>query len=182
MKTFCLTIFIGAVYLVIPPFITAQSQKPLESAQDENTHILKALLEETRLLRLELQQTNSFSQRLIVTLERIRIGQSRLDSLTQSLETVERQLGEMAATRSRTERDLKESEGQLVEASGDAKSILDAQIKGMRSQLEALAAQEDQVRQRQVALSGEMETTKNNLADLNKSVDTMMRELNDKHD
>lgn len=182
MKKLCLTILVGAICFVTPPFIMAQSPKPSEPTRDENTQILKALLEETRLLRLELQRSNSFAQRLVVTLERIRIEQSHLDSMTTSLGTVERQLAEMIATRSRTEREVKESEDKLSEASGDTKSILEGQIKGMKSQLDALATQEDQARQRQAALSGEIETTKNNLADLNKRVDMMMRELNDGHD
>jgi chromosome segregation ATPase len=182
MRKALLGALIGSIFLVVPTIVAAQSAKPSEPVRDENTQVLKALLEEIHLLRQDLQRANSLSQRLVVTLEGIRIEQSHLDALTQSLETVERHLAEMAATRSGTERELKESEDRISEASGDAKSILDGQIKGMKSQLEAFAAQEDQARQRQVALSGEIETTKNNLADLNKRVDTMMREFNDKHD
>jgi chromosome segregation ATPase len=168
----------ASVFFIAPQAVSGQTERTAESPRNEEREILKALLEEVRQLRLELQRTNAFSQRLLVTLERIRLQQTRVDSLTRSLQTVRSQLAEMRDTRTRIEGEIKESEERMSLGSDpDTRSILESQIKEMKNRLTALTREEEQARRREADLNTELDASRARLNDLNNQLDTMMRQL-----
>lgn len=165
------------IFFITPQAASGQTVRTAESPQSEERQILKDLLEEVRQLRRELQRTNAASQRLLITLERIRLQQTRVDALARSLQTVRSQLDEMRETRTRIEGELKDSEDRRSSVPENDAATLESQIKEMKYRLTALTRQEEQARTRESDLNTDLQTAQTNISDLNKDLDTMMRQL-----
>lgn len=165
------------ILVIIPLEASGQNVRTAESPQGEERQLLKDLLEEVRQLRRELLRTNAASQRLLITLERIRLQQTRLDSLARSLQTVRSQLDEMSETRTRVEAELRDSEDRRSSVPENYAATLESQIKEMKYRLTALTRQEEQAHDRESDLNNELQKAQTNISDLNKDLDTMMKQL-----
>lgn len=177
MKRILLSLIATSLLFICSQAVVAQSDSISGSRTDEK-QILKAVLEEIRQLRLEAQRAHTFSHRLVVTLERVRFEQSRIDSLARSAQTLRRQVEEIQATRARIETEIKESEGRLPSVpDSDTKLVLESQIKEMKTRLNALTREEEQIRNREVELNADLQGSQTKLNDLNSQLDSMMRQL-----
>lgn len=164
-----------SAFLIAPLTVSAQVAS---STQDEDRRVLKTLLEEIRTLRLALQRTNVLSQRIQVTLERMRLQQARVDSITRSLQTIRSRLLEMSRTRLQTENDIKNDEEQTPTApTPDARAGLELQIREAKKRLVLLAREEEEERGRELETSNELQSAQARLSELNKQLDTFMRDL-----
>lgn len=178
MKRIFSNVVLITVFFIFPLVVSGQVRKGAESPPDDDRRILRALLEEVRQLRVELQRANVVSQRLQITLARIRLQESRVDSLTRSLQTVRSHLIEMRETRSRVENEMKESEERMSrEPEGDARKLLEFQIKEMRTRLNILAREEEQAGNRETELNVQLQAEQAKLGDLNNQLDNMVRQL-----
>lgn len=82
--------------------LRAQERK-IEPVKEDDKQVLKALLEEVRQLRLALQRSNAVSHRLQITVERLRLQQARVDSLTRSLDNVRVRVTDLKSARPQIE-------------------------------------------------------------------------------
>ena len=80
----------------------AQERKPAEPSREEDRQVLKAPLEEMRLLRLSLQRANTLNYRVEITLEHVRLQQARVGPITHSVENVRARLNDARRTSSFT--------------------------------------------------------------------------------
>lgn len=161
-----------------PPAVSGQTRKAVESSPDEDRQVLRALLEEMRQLRLALQRTQVISQRIQVTLERMRLQQAHADSLTRALESVRGRLSEIRGARPRMEEQIKDGEELMSQAvDANRRAEMEAQIKEGKGRLGMLAREEEQSRQREAQLSAELQSAQAKLSDLDGQLDNMMREL-----
>jgi hypothetical protein len=87
-----------------------QTARPAEPPRDDERQVLRALLDEVRQLRLALQRANVVSHRLQVMLERIRLQQARVDSISRALEGVRSRLADLRAARPQMEEQVKFAE------------------------------------------------------------------------
>lgn len=164
------------VFLVCAPAASGQAPTPASSRTEEQ-QLLKAMLEEIRQLRLELQRANATSQRVLITLERSRIEQTHFDAVGRSLQTVQRQLAEATEAESRLAAELKESEERLSTTDSDAKTILESQIKEMKSRLTTVRREQEEIRNRERELNAELQTSQTKLNELNGQLDAMIRQI-----
>jgi hypothetical protein len=171
-----LLLFAFFLFLVTPGAALGQVTSSV-STRSEEEKVLKAMLEEIRQLRLEMQRANAVSQQLLITLERTRIEQIRVDTLGRSLQTVQRHLIEATETESRIAVELKESEERMAGADSDAKMILESQTKEMKAQLSTLRRQQEEIRSRERQLNAEWQTAQARLNELNAQLDSMIRQV-----
>ncbi len=177
MKRIFLTVLLftaASILFIVPPTVAGQNMKVVESQQDEEKQILRALLEEVRQLRLELRRANLIS----ITLERIRLHEARVESLTQSLQTSRSRLIEMRETYSKLENQIRDAEeSKRREPSADLQGMFEYQINEMKSRLSILAREEEQNRNREAELESGLRAAQARLSELNNQLDNMMRQM-----
>jgi chromosome segregation ATPase len=136
------------------------------------------LLDEVRQLRLALQRANVVSHRLQVTLERVRIQQARVDSISRALEGVRSRLADLRAARPQMEEQIKYAEDLAGSTAGEnRRAELEQQIKEMKGRLGVWAREEEQARAREAELSSESQVEQAKLGDLHNQLENMVREL-----
>src|SRR5438874_1290639 len=109
----------------------AQTTKSVQSSpDDQEKQVLVELLQEMRELRIALQHMQAVSQRTQVTLERIRLQQNRVDSISRTVENLRTHLADIRAARPAVEDDMREM-NELLTRTTDAtkRSEIEAQIK-----------------------------------------------------
>ena len=153
-------------------------ERKTESAREDERQVLKALLEEMRQLRLALQRSNSLNHRLQITVERLRLQQGRLDSLTRSLENVRARMNDLKSARAQIEEQVKFAEELLARATEqDRRAEIEHNVKEMKARLASWSREEEQQRERDVALNLELQIEQNKLNELNGQLENMMRQL-----
>lgn len=165
--------------LFVAPFTAAgQTTKMAEAPQDDDRQVLRALLDEMRQLRVALQRTQVVSQRIQVTLERTRIQQAHVDTLTRSLEGVRTRLTEIRSARPQIDEQIKEGE-ELLNRTTDPnrRGEIETQIKELKSRVVVLAREDDQTRDRESELNTQLQAAQARLSDLDMQLTNIVREL-----
>jgi chromosome segregation ATPase len=153
-------------------------ERTTESAREDDKQVLKALLEELRQLRLALQRSNSVSHRLQITVERLRLQQARVDSLTHSLENVRARMTDLKSARPQIEEQIKYAEELVVRGTEqNRRDEVEQHVKEMKARLASWSREENQLREREVALNLELQIEQNKLNELNAQLENMMRQL-----
>jgi SMC interacting uncharacterized protein involved in chromosome segregation len=162
----------------ISSVVVAQSPMNVPAAPDQDKHVLIELLQEMRQLRVALQRMQAVSQRTQVTLERIRLQQNRVDSISRTLENLRTHLADIRAARPSIEEDMRDMD-ELFNRTTDAtkRSEIEAQIKETKTRLSAQSREEEQSRQRELELTADLQAGQAKLNDLNSQLDTIIREL-----
>src|SRR3984893_12354981 len=124
---------------LLPINVSAQSEKPTESAQPDRDQTLRQLLTEVHELRLAVQRATVNNTRFQMLIERVRVQQAHVDALSRQLENVHSQVAEIKAAKPQMEQQIKDAED-LLDRTPDpnAHAELDSRIKGGKANLARL--------------------------------------------
>ncbi len=176
---------LSAVLVVIAlafffPFasVSGQTGKTTEPSRDDSGQLLRALLDEVRELRVALQRANVASYRLQVTLERLRLQQSRVEVASRALEGVRSRLSDLKASRPQLDEQIKSVEDLMnTTADPNRRSQLEQQLREMKTHQSLRVRQEEQSRARESELVLEFQLEQAKLNDLNNQLDDLVRQL-----
>ncbi len=155
----------------------AQERKPAELSREEDRQVLKALLEEMRLLRLSLQRANTLNYRVQITLERVRLQQARVDSITRSVENVRARLNDLKNARPQMEEQIKFVEETLGRGTDqNRRAEIELQLREMKARLAAWSRDEEQLRVSEASLTSELQGEQSKLSELQGQLDNMLRQ------
>ena len=155
----------------------AQDRKPVEPPQ-EDRQVLRALLDEMRQLRLALQRANAVNHRLQITVERLRLQQGRVDSIARSLENVRSRMSDLKSSRPQMEEQMKYVEEVLARATEqNRREQIELELKQMKARVASWSREEEQLREREAALTSELQIEQNKLNELNGQLENMIRQL-----
>ncbi len=157
-----------------------QERKPAESSKEDNKQVLRALLDEVRQLRLALQRSSAGNHRLQITLERLRLQQGRVDSLTRSLENVRSRITDLKSARPQIDEQIKYAEEVIARGTEqNRREELEHHVKEMKARLGSVLREEEQLREREAILSLEIQTEQNRLNELHGQMENMIRQLDE---
>ena len=163
--------------LVASTRIQAQTNKPAESVQGDRDQTLKQLLAEVRELRLALQRATVSSIRFQMLIERVRVEQGQVDSLSGQLVSVRSQLTKLKAEKVDVASRMKDLEDRLGQSSGDEHATIERTLKEGKSWFESKAAEEQQQIEAQADLSMRLQVEQSKLNELNAQLDSLMSEM-----
>ena len=134
LRLVCLLCLVAFSYAA-PSRVLAQTAKPAESAQADRDQTLRQLLTEVRELRLAVQRAMVSSTRFQMLIERVRVQQAHVDTLSRQLESVHSQAAEMKAAKPQMEQQIKDAEGMLERTSDPiAHAELESRIKVFKAE------------------------------------------------
>ena len=162
---------------VSPTSAQAQGNKPAESTQGDRDQTLKQLLTEVRELRLAVQRATVSNTRFQMLIERVRVGQGQVDSLSRQLVSVRSQLTKLKAEKVELAPHMKDLEDRLGQSSGDEHAKIERTLKEFKSWLESKAAEEQQQIEAEADLSMRLQVEQSKLNELNSQLDALMSEL-----
>src|SRR6266849_6139446 len=167
--------FVGFLCL-LPTNVSAQSEKPAESAQRDQT--LRQLLTEVHELRLAVQRATVNNTRFQMLIERVRVQQAHVDSLSRQLENVHSQVAEIKAAKPQMEQQIKDAEDQLDRTPDPiAHTDLESRIKVVKGNLARLSQEDERLRSRETALDTDLQAAQGKLNELNGQLDSLMVDL-----
>ncbi|MBI4468680.1 MAG: hypothetical protein HY650_05080 [Acidobacteria bacterium] len=163
--------------LIAPVGLLGQTGSSAEPTRDDERHVLRALLDEIHQLRLALQRANVVSYRLHITLERIRLQQARVDSISRDLESVRARLADLKTARTQMEEQVKSLESLLIStADANRRAELGQQIQEMKGRVSIWTRDEEQLRVRETELISASQIEEAKLDELHNQLDRMARE------
>src|SRR5713101_8358960 len=180
MKRFMLASILGVVTLwfVYPTGAQAQTSKPVESTKGDRDQTLKQLLTEVRELRLAVQRATVNNTRFQMLIERVRVQQAHVDSLSRELENVHSQVAEIKAAKPQMEQQIKDAEDQLDRTPDPiAHTDLESRIKVVKGNLARLSQEDERLRSRETALDTDLQAAQGKLNELNGQLDSLMVDL-----
>ena len=155
----------------------AQTNKAGESARGFSDQTLKQLLTEVRELRLAIQRATVSNTRFQMLIDRVRVGQGQVDSLSRQLVSVRSQLTKLKAEKVELAPHMKDLEDRLGQSSGDEHAKIERTLKEFKSWLESKAAEEQQQVEAEADLSMRLQVEQSKLNELNTQLDKLMSEL-----
>ena len=162
----------------LPTNVSAQSEKPAESAQPDRDQTLRQLLTEVHELRLAVQRATVNNTRFQMLIERVRVQQAHVDSLSRQLENVHSQVAEIKAAKPQMEQQIKDAEDQLDRTPDpNAHADLESRIKVVKANLARLSQEDERLRSRETALDTDLQTAQGKLNELNGQLDSLMVDL-----
>jgi predicted nucleic acid-binding Zn-ribbon protein len=169
--------FVGFLCLW-PTNVSAQSEKPAQSAQPDRDQTLRQLLTEVHELRLAVQRATVNSTRFQMLIERVRVQQAHVDSLNRELENIHSQIAEIKAAKPQMEQQIKDGEDQLDRTPDpNTHADLESRIKIVKANLARLNQEDERVRSRETALDTELQAAQGKLNELNGELDSLMVDL-----
>ena len=163
---------------LLPTNVSAQSEKPAESAQPDRDQTLRQLLTEVHELRLAVQRATVNNARFQMLIERIRVEQAHVDSLSRQLENVHSQVAEIKAAKPQMEQQIKDAEDQLDRTSDpNAHADLESRIKLVKANLVRLSQEDERLRSRETSLDTDLQAAQSKLNELNSQLDSLMTDL-----
>jgi predicted nucleic acid-binding Zn-ribbon protein len=111
-------------------------------------------------------------------IERMRLQQARVDSLTRQLENIHSQAADMKAAKPQMEQQIKDAGDQLDRThEPNAHADLESRIKTAKGNLARMTQEEERLRNREAALDTELQAEQLELNDLNTQLDAFMNEF-----
>lgn len=158
--------------------LAAQTAPPAEPLSVQETTALNALLQEVRLLRIVLQNTNAGAKRIQLATERVRLQQERVDKVNRELEEARNQLAENKANQARLDETLRELERQIRQEGFPARRAdLERQSRLTRIEAEPLGVREGRLKDRESQLLAQLQYEQSKLNELNGKLDELEREF-----
>ena len=156
----------------------AQERRSAESAKEDDQQVLRTLLDEVRQLRMALQRSNALNHKVQITVERLRLQQGRVDSLTRSLENVRSRITDLKSSRPQMEEQIKYVEAVLARLTEqNRREQVELEVKEMKARVASWSREEEQLREREAALTSELQIEQNKLNELNSQLENMVRQL-----
>jgi hypothetical protein len=138
----------------------------------QQDRVLQELLVEVRQLRIALQQISTNAYRGQVLVERLRLQQEQVDRLTQELSSISNQISENRSSQATAKVKVEEAEkGQ------DTGVVSPSVTVRYREALEGLRRQEQTLTEREVQVTAQLQTERENLSDLHKRLDALELEM-----
>lgn len=150
-----------------------------QSTPATDSQTLKAMLEEIRHLRQDLQTTTVASQRVQIVLYRLQLQDAAVSRATKLVEEAHSKLAELAAERRRVSAEMLRANEQK-DATQDAherKVIGDEVLPQLKQHLERIAHDEEQWQARSNDAEGQLQTEQTKLAALHTLLDELDRAL-----
>ena len=169
MRRFCLLLCTA----LIPTFAVAQS-----SVMDSQN--LRALLDEVRQLRRDLQTTTVAAQRVQIVLYRLQLQDAAVDRATRAMEEAHTKLATVieARTRAATQiQDLEERQGRTQNLNLQERKDIEEAIPQLKRRTEQLAVDEEQARARASEAEGQLKVEQLKLDALHKLLDQLDQTL-----
>lgn len=165
-----------AFWFISPMRACAQTKTAAAPADQDQT--LQKLLNEVHELRLAVQRATANNTRFQMLIERTRLQQARVDSLSRQLENIHAQAADMKAAKPQLEQQIKDAEEQLDRTpEPNAHADLESRIKAAKANLSRMTQEEERLRNREAALDGQLQTEQLKLNELNSQLDALMNEL-----
>lgn len=156
----------------------AQTGSPALSTPDGERQTLKALLDEVHQLRVALQRSGVNTARVQLTFERMRLQMGRVDSLSRELEGVRAQLLNVRENRAQAAERIKDWEEQINQTADAARRAqLERQLNLTKQGLSSQSRREDQLRERETQLGGQLQLEQVKLGELESQLGNLEREL-----
>src|SRR5260370_37614596 len=171
-------VFLITFCFISPARTLGQSNKSPDSAQGDRDQTLKQLLTEVRELRLAVQRAMVGSTRFQMLIERVRVQQAQVDSLSRQLESVHSQVAENKEAKPQIEQHIKDAEDQLDRTPDpNAHAELESRIKVTKATLARLTQEDERLRSREAAIDTELQSAQSHLNELNGQLDLLMNGL-----
>jgi len=168
---------VGILYL-LPANVSAQSEKAAASSQPDRDQTLRQLLAEVHELRLAVQRATVNNTRFQMLIERVRIQQAQVDSLSRQLENVHTQAADLKAVRPQMEQQIKDTEDQLDRTPDpNAHADMESRIKVVKANLARLGQEDERLHSREAALDTDLQAAQGKLNELNGQLDSLMLDL-----
>jgi len=148
------------------------AQNKSEPAGDQSEKVITALLSEVRQLRVALQQISVNTYRGQIMVERLRLQQNQVSRLANELNTTRDEIVELRSQQVTVKERL-----ELIEKQQDKGVVSPEQVNEVRSLMAGMTRREQTLTERESQLSGELEQERAALADLNKRLDALEREI-----
>jgi SMC interacting uncharacterized protein involved in chromosome segregation len=160
------------------PVSNALAPSAIEPKAKDEVVLLRTLVDEVRQLRLTLQRTVLSAHRFQVVLERHRLQQGRVDSVTQELQTLSLQRDNAKFARTQFVERAKQAQEQLdLEPDLKRHNMLEQQLKEFKIILSTQSQQDDRQRERETLLNTQLQVEQLKLDDLTNQLDSLEREL-----
>jgi len=172
ITTVCLLLCIAGLCLIIPHSVLTQPNNATTTIRLNQEQIAQDTLNEVRQLKNMIQHMNRTTHRTLVLLERIRLYQEQVLRQTQEINDVRDKLTE-----------IKGKHLKLKEAFEETKKAKDAGLAGERDmksisfEIDTLTQLEQNLLERELRLSAEIDSARANLNDLNRELDAIEQEL-----
>lgn len=154
-----------------------QTAQTATSAESDNQTV-KALLDEVRQLRLVMQRSSVATYRAQITLERLKLQQTRVDLLLKEQTEMRNRIGNMDRQMAMLNGQAIELERLLAAATTPTeRSEREMMLKGLRSEIESEKLQLQELREREPQIVTQLQTEQAKLNELNDSLDRLEREL-----
>jgi chromosome segregation ATPase len=134
--------------------------------------VMQELLSEVHQLRLALQQISVNAYRGQVMVERLRLQQEQVNRLAREVNSIRSEIGEIKAAQVNAKERLEDGEKKF-----DRGVMSDTQMQELRASLADFKRREEMLSERETQLSIELGQERTNLADLNKQLDSIEREM-----
>jgi chromosome segregation ATPase len=162
---------------LLPTNVSAQSEKPAESAQSDRDQTFRQLLAEVRELRLAVQRLTVTNMRFQMLTERVKTQQAHVDALSGQLEDVHLTVANNLYAKAGMEQQKKDDEDRLDGTTElSAHTELESRIKAVKSNLARHAQEEERLRNHRAALETELQSAQAKLNELNSRLDLLMNE------
>lgn len=143
--------------LIVYAVFTASAQTPASSSAQPTT--LEVLLNEVRALRLAIERTNQFGPKIQIALARMQFQEQRVRSLTQQVESANREVSSIQMKRGELADRIKLSETQPNSIADPAsRKQMEYELAQAKAELERLNAVEQQFRSRESELNVLLQT------------------------
>jgi chromosome segregation ATPase len=155
--------------------ISAHAQNPKDA---DNQQLIKALLEEVRLLRQAFQRMNLNAYRGQILIERIRAQNEKVTRLSHSLEEARDEVVEMQTSTGQFNERIKVMDSRAQqEADEKSREQLVETLKEMKSMVEVYKQREQRSRERELKLSEQLRSEQSKLDEFENRLDMLEREI-----
>lgn len=174
IRVMCLTVFFFASFLVV----TAQTRGTADTASNDEKPTLQALLDEVRLLRLEVQRSNLQTYRTQLILGQLRIQQEHVDRVSRQLDLSRNELADAKQARVQLSERIKDAEEKMnSDPDEDTRAQARLVLKDLQVELQQKREQEQAKVERESQLAAQLQAEQSKLAVLSERMEALEREV-----
>lgn len=164
--------------ICLSPFLFGISVHAQNSKDADNQQLIKALLEEVRLLRQAFQRMTLNAYRGQILIERLRAQNDKVVRLSHSLEEARGEVAEAQALILQMNERIKSLDSRGQEAADEkGREQFEGMLKEMKNMIEMHKQREQQARERELKLSEQLRTEQGKLDDFENRLDMLEHEI-----
>lgn len=172
------TVCLAAFLFVSFGAVSAQDRKTLNSSTGEDQSMMRALLEEVRLLRQEMHRANLQLYQTQVILARLRIQQEHVDRLSRQLDVTRNELETLKQAVTQLTERLKDAEEKMnSDPDEDTRTQARLVVKDLQLELKLQREREQAKRESENQLTAQLQVEQSKLTELNERLDVLEREV-----